>query len=129
MYGGRMVEEADVDLACSTNPLHPYSEGLLASIPRIDEDVEQLYAIEGSVPNPADRSEGCAFARRVAAMPSRVAAWDARPFPHRGWPQGGMLSGQGPARPAGDRKGAVMTSPEVFAHPVGARSRQTFPGA
>ncbi|MDB5532417.1 MAG: oligopeptide transporter ATP-binding protein, partial [Hyphomicrobiales bacterium] len=55
MYGGRIVEEADV-LSLFDNPLHPYSEGLLASIPRIDEDVEQLYAIEGSVPNPADRS-------------------------------------------------------------------------
>ncbi|MDB5534762.1 MAG: oligopeptide transporter ATP-binding protein [Hyphomicrobiales bacterium] len=63
MYGGRIVEEADV-ISLFDNPLHPYSEGLLASIPRIDEDVEQLYAIEGSVPNPADRSVGCAFAPR-----------------------------------------------------------------
>jgi oligopeptide transport system ATP-binding protein len=63
MYGGRIVEEADV-LSLFDNPLHPYSEGLLASIPRIDEDVEQLYAIEGSVPHPAERSEGCAFAPR-----------------------------------------------------------------
>jgi oligopeptide/dipeptide ABC transporter ATP-binding protein len=63
MYGGKVVEEAVVD-ALFDNPLHPYTEGLLASIPRLDDDVEELYAIEGSVPNPSERAPGCAFAPR-----------------------------------------------------------------
>ncbi|MDI6025652.1 ABC transporter ATP-binding protein [Corticibacterium sp. UT-5YL-CI-8] len=63
MYAGKIVEVADVT-ALFDNPLHPYTEGLLASIPRLDEDVDELYAIEGSVPNPIDRPPGCAFAGR-----------------------------------------------------------------
>jgi oligopeptide/dipeptide ABC transporter ATP-binding protein len=63
MYSGRIVEEADVN-ALFDDPLHPYTQGLLASIPRIDDDVDKLYAIEGSVPNPSERLPGCAFAPR-----------------------------------------------------------------
>ncbi|HEV7717457.1 MAG TPA: ABC transporter ATP-binding protein [Arsenicitalea sp.] len=63
MYSGKIVESADV-YSLFDNPLHPYSEGLLASIPKMDEDVEELYAIEGSVPDPANRPAGCAFAPR-----------------------------------------------------------------
>jgi oligopeptide/dipeptide ABC transporter ATP-binding protein len=63
MYAGKIVESADV-YSLFDNPLHPYAEGLLASIPKIDEDVEVLYAIEGAVPNPASRPAGCSFAPR-----------------------------------------------------------------
>jgi len=63
MYSGRIVEMADVN-ALFDQPLHPYTEGLLASIPRIDEEVDQLYTIEGTVPNPMERPPGCAFAPR-----------------------------------------------------------------
>jgi oligopeptide/dipeptide ABC transporter ATP-binding protein len=60
MYGGKVVEEADV-LSLFKNPLHPYTEGLLQSIPRMDEDVEKLHVIEGVVPNPLYLPEGCRF--------------------------------------------------------------------
>ena len=73
MYSGKIVEVADV-MAIFDNPLHPYTEGLLASIPRLDEDVDELYAIEGSVPNPVDRPPGCAFAGRCPYVFERCRA-------------------------------------------------------
>lgn len=63
MYCGKVVEEAEVE-ALFENPLHPYTQGLLASIPRADEDRERLYMIEGMVPNPMDMPKGCAFNER-----------------------------------------------------------------
>ncbi|MEG6616539.1 ABC transporter ATP-binding protein [Peptococcaceae bacterium 1198_IL3148] len=64
MYCGKVVEEAPVaDLF--ENPLHPYTKGLLASIPSIDDDSnEKLFVIEGSVPNMMHLPAGCAFAPR-----------------------------------------------------------------
>ena len=63
MYAGRIVEQATVrDLF--TQPGHPYSQGLLASIPQLDGQVQRLTAIEGSVPSPDALPPGCAFAPR-----------------------------------------------------------------
>lgn len=63
MYAGRVVEEADVN-SIFYEPAHPYTVGLLKSIPRIDENTERLDVIEGVVPNPRDRLPGCDFAPR-----------------------------------------------------------------
>jgi oligopeptide/dipeptide ABC transporter ATP-binding protein len=63
MYAGKVVEYTDVD-SLFEKPKHPYTEGLLNSIPRIDEDREELSAIEGSVPSPTDMPIGCRFAPR-----------------------------------------------------------------
>lgn len=63
MYCGKVVEEAKVE-ALFEKPLHPYTQGLLASIPRADEDKERLYMIEGMVPNPMNMPSGCAFSER-----------------------------------------------------------------
>lgn len=63
MYAGKVVEYTDVD-SLFEKPKHPYTEGLLNSIPRIDEDREELLAIEGSVPSPTDMPIGCRFAPR-----------------------------------------------------------------
>lgn len=60
MYGGKVVEEADA-VSLFKTPLHPYTEGLLQSIPRMDEDVEKLHVIEGVVPNPLHLPQGCRF--------------------------------------------------------------------
>jgi len=61
MYGGRIVEEANVDDLFS-QPRHPYTLGLLNSVPRWDDDHgERLLAIEGQPPNMADPPSGCAF--------------------------------------------------------------------
>jgi oligopeptide/dipeptide ABC transporter ATP-binding protein len=63
MYAGKVVEYTDVD-SLFENPKHPYTEGLLRSIPRIDDDQDELQAIKGSVPSPFDLPEGCRFAPR-----------------------------------------------------------------
>ncbi|TLS38645.1 ABC transporter ATP-binding protein [Pseudalkalibacillus caeni] len=63
MYAGKVVEYTDVD-SLFENPKHPYTEGLLNSIPKLDEDVEELQAIRGSVPSPSDLPKGCLFAPR-----------------------------------------------------------------
>lgn len=63
MYCGKIVEEAKVE-ELFEKPMHPYTEGLLASIPRADEDREKLYMIKGMVPNPMHMPSGCAFRDR-----------------------------------------------------------------
>ncbi|WP_049559798.1 ABC transporter ATP-binding protein [Nonomuraea sp. SBT364] len=60
MYGGRIVENASVhDIYKS--PAHPYTKGLLESIPRVDLKGQELYAIKGLPPNLLDMPTGCAF--------------------------------------------------------------------
>ncbi|MDN4987830.1 ABC transporter ATP-binding protein [Bradyrhizobium arachidis] len=63
MYAGEIVERAPVDELFST-PQHPYTVGLLGSIPRLDHRAEQLATIEGMVPNMAQPPAGCRFAAR-----------------------------------------------------------------
>ena len=64
MYAGRIVEEAPVDLLFA-DPQHPYTLGLLGSIPRLGSDGdERLIAIEGVVPNPFALPSGCRFSPR-----------------------------------------------------------------
>ena len=60
MYAGRMVEKADV-LDLYSNPAHPYTEGLLESIPRLDQTTGDLQAIGGLPPNLTKIPPGCAF--------------------------------------------------------------------
>ncbi|WP_435746959.1 ABC transporter ATP-binding protein [Nocardioides sp. SYSU DS0663] len=60
MYAGSIVENADVyDLY--RQPAHPYTEGLLSSIPRLDSKGEELYAIPGLPPNLLAMPQGCPF--------------------------------------------------------------------
>lgn len=63
MYCGKIVESALV-LELFDKPLHPYTEGLLKSIPKIDGDDERLFMIPGMVPNPLHMPKGCAFSSR-----------------------------------------------------------------
>ena len=63
MYLGREVEYARVrDIF--HNPLHPYTEGLLKSVPVLGRKATELLPIEGMVPSPIDKIDGCAFATR-----------------------------------------------------------------
>ena len=66
MYAGRVVEEATVERLFA-NPLHPYTQGLIRSIPRIDKDAgkrTRLEAIAGMVPSLIEPPPGCRFAPR-----------------------------------------------------------------
>src|SRR3981189_957135 len=63
MYAGQIVERATVDDLFAT-PQHPYTVGLLGSIPRLDRRTSHLATIEGMVPNMADPPPGCRFAAR-----------------------------------------------------------------
>jgi oligopeptide transport system ATP-binding protein len=61
MYAGRIVESASADTIYSA-PRHPYTIGLLRSVPRLDRPAsEKLLPIEGQPPNPLDLPSGCAF--------------------------------------------------------------------
>lgn len=63
MYAGRMLEIAPVT-ELFANPLHPYTRGLLACIPRVGEKRRRLQPIEGTVPTPGDLPDGCSFLAR-----------------------------------------------------------------
>lgn len=60
MYAGRVVERASAG-AVFADPMHPYTLGLLGSVPRLDEERETLLAIDGSVPPPFALPKGCRF--------------------------------------------------------------------
>jgi len=63
MYAGEIVERADVE-ELFASPQHPYTVGLLGSIPRLDRRTFHLATIEGMVPNMANPPAGCRFAAR-----------------------------------------------------------------
>ncbi|WP_415812734.1 ABC transporter ATP-binding protein [Mesobacillus thioparans] len=85
MYAGQVVEEAMVE-DLFENPLHPYTDGLMGSIPSIDEDHARLVSIEGNVPSPEKLPKGCRFAPRCpqafercfSEMPSLVKKYNTR---------------------------------------------------
>ncbi len=60
MYAGRVVEYGEAK-AVFRDPKHPYTVGLLKSIPRLDEKVDTLFTIEGTVPNQYNMPAGCKF--------------------------------------------------------------------
>lgn len=63
MYGGQIVEFQDV-VSLFAHPKHPYTVGLMRSIPRHDIDVDELEPIRGRVPTPEDMPKGCRFSPR-----------------------------------------------------------------
>jgi oligopeptide/dipeptide ABC transporter ATP-binding protein len=67
MYAGRMVETADVR-PLFADPLHPYTRGLLRSMPQLGAYRGRLHAIPGSVPAATDPVCGCAFAARCPSL-------------------------------------------------------------
>ena len=81
MYAGKKVEEADVE-TCSQSPRHPYTRGLMASIPRCllrgRRPTRGLIEIPGMVPSLTNLPAGCAFAPRCTladrALPRGISA-------------------------------------------------------
>ncbi|GAA2050466.1 MULTISPECIES: ABC transporter ATP-binding protein [Streptomyces] len=72
MYAGKIVEHAPVD-ALYKRPAHPYTKGLLESIPRLDRKGQDLYAIKGLPPNLARIPPGCSFHPRCPIARDRCA--------------------------------------------------------
>lgn len=63
MYAGKVMEEGPTDAVLS-DPKNPYTQALLESIPRYDNPQKDLYAIEGTVPDPLALPDGCRFVDR-----------------------------------------------------------------
>ena len=73
MYAGRIVEHGSVrDIF--NNPSHPYTEALLASVPKMDQVVDRLYSIEGQPPPLHDLPVGCSFADRCPVVMDKCRA-------------------------------------------------------
>ena len=70
MYAGQIVESADV-ADIFADPQHPYTIGLLGSIPRLDVERERLATIEGTVPGANNQPKGCRFAPRCPFADAR----------------------------------------------------------
>ncbi|MDU0204862.1 ABC transporter ATP-binding protein [Paenibacillus sp. MAH-36] len=67
MYAGEIVEEANVDTLFH-DPQHPYTKGLLASIPKLGDKRDRLYSIPGQVPPAGTITSGCKFAGRCSEV-------------------------------------------------------------
>src|SRR5699024_9588879 len=65
MYAGQVIEKAPVK-ELFENPKHPYTQGLIQSVPDIRTKEERLYSIKGTVPLPGSIQTGCRFADRCA---------------------------------------------------------------
>ncbi|MCR8642736.1 ABC transporter ATP-binding protein [Paenibacillus sp. N1-5-1-14] len=63
MYAGKVVEEGD-KRSILKNPQHPYTKGLIQSVPDMSSKQERLYSIPGTVPSPRALPQGCRFAPR-----------------------------------------------------------------
>jgi oligopeptide/dipeptide ABC transporter ATP-binding protein len=63
MYAGKIIEKAPVKIFYE-NPAHPYSNGLIRSVPVVGRRVERLYSIEGQPPSLLNSTPGCRFAPR-----------------------------------------------------------------
>ncbi len=83
MYGGMIMEEAPID-DIFESPLHPYTQGLLASIPSVDQDkARRLRPIAGSPPDMIRPPKGCPFAPRCPYA-RRICLEEIPPYTYRG---------------------------------------------
>ena len=123
MYAGRIVEEGPVD-ALFARPLHPYTRGLIGSVPSRDRRGALLVQIPGMPPSLAHLPPGCAFAPRCAARRCRL---------RHGAGHGGAWPGRGCAllASASRERGAGMSVPKLeltgvsknFVKPLGVAER------
>lgn len=76
MYAGKVMEQAET-FALFEETKHPYTQGLLKSIPKLNEKTDRLYTIEGVVPNLLHLPEGCNFCTRCQEADGRC--WKEKP--------------------------------------------------
>jgi oligopeptide/dipeptide ABC transporter ATP-binding protein len=67
MYAGRVVEDAPV-AQLFRRPVHPYTMGLIAAVPKLDSDAPRLTTIAGRIPAPQEIIPGCRFSPRCALV-------------------------------------------------------------
>ena len=67
MYLGRIIEEGPVRGVINT-PMHPYTKGLLAALPRLDDLDAPLTPVPGDIPSPLERPQGCVFNSRCGEL-------------------------------------------------------------
>ena len=70
MYAGKIIEKGDIDKIFS-HPSHPYTNGLMNSIPQLNEEKERLNTIPGMVIDPVDKFSGCYFSDRCQNVQSK----------------------------------------------------------
>ncbi|MBA4535654.1 ABC transporter ATP-binding protein [Bacillus aquiflavi] len=70
MYSGKIVEEGDIQ-TIFTDPKHPYTKGLLLSVPDMRKKKNRLYSIPGNVPKPGSIKQGCRFYGRCESRMER----------------------------------------------------------
>ena len=98
MYAGQIVEKADV-AELFTKPGHPYTQGLLKAIPRLNAKRERLYVIKGMVPHFADMPVGCSFHPRCPYADDSVCGTKTDPARNQRRPSGRLLENPGNGRP------------------------------
>jgi peptide/nickel transport system ATP-binding protein len=108
MYAGRIVETADV-ATLFARPRHPYTVGLLRSLPRLDGEADRLEPIRGQPPVPARLPSGCAFHPRCAWAQPLCAA--EAPALREGVACHFPLAGAPPLATGGQRTAAAMGPP------------------
>lgn len=74
MYAGEVIEQGPIECIFGNKKQHPYTEGLFAAIPKLDSNADRLETIEGLVPDPTVRVEGCRFAPRCKYATERCKA-------------------------------------------------------
>ena len=67
MYLGRLIEEGPVREVIR-NPKHPYTQGLIAALPKLDNLDEPLTPVPGDIPSPLERPSGCVFNTRCSQI-------------------------------------------------------------
>lgn len=80
MYAGQVIEEAPTNVIFK-NPSHPYTQGLIQSVPDMRDKKDRLYSIPGNVPKPGSVKKGCRFAARCESAFSRC--WEETPELYR----------------------------------------------
>ena len=83
MYAGEIIEYGSAEHIFNGKCWHPYTEGLFNAIPKLDEDTKRLETIEGMIPDPTVKLEGCRFADRCKYAEEKCrkapAAYEAEP--------------------------------------------------